>query len=522
MDSEKIYDYIIIGSGPAGVQLGYFFKKENRDFLILERDTQPGAFYKKYPRHRKLISINKIHTGYEDKEVNLRFDWNSLLSDDDQLLFKHYSTDYFPKADTILTYLNDFVEKYALPIQFNQEIINITKADYFLLESKDGKYYRCRTLIVATGWVKPFIPEIPGIEHGVHYTEMRIEKEHYQNKKLLILGKGNSAFETAEGLIGATSTTHICSPHPITMAWNSHYVGNLRALNNNFLDTYHLKSQNAVLDATVHSIKKVGEQYKVRLTYNNNSGEQEELTYDRIILCTGFRFDNSIFCDDIKPKLTIGNRFPDQTTEYESVNVSDLYFAGTLTHMRDYKKQASAFIHGFRYNAECLSKILSNKYHNVPLPYTTVKNERDALCDQILSRINSSSSLWQQYGYLGDVAVVKNKKEIHYYDTFPVDYIHEKLLGKEKEYYVITLEFGKKSEDDGEHGSKSRVHRNDANNAHLSKFLHPIVRFFSNGKLIEEHHVIEDLEAVWKESIHIEPLKQFLKSSRAVSLELAP
>jgi len=29
-------DYIIIGAGPAGLQLGYFMKKNDLDFLILE------------------------------------------------------------------------------------------------------------------------------------------------------------------------------------------------------------------------------------------------------------------------------------------------------------------------------------------------------------------------------------------------------------------------------------------------------------------------------------------------------
>jgi hypothetical protein len=38
---------------------------------------------------------------------------------------------------------------------------------------------------------------------------------------------------------------HVAGPHSIRMAWRTHYVGHLRAVNNNFLDTYQLKSQNA-------------------------------------------------------------------------------------------------------------------------------------------------------------------------------------------------------------------------------------------------------------------------------------
>jgi len=42
----------------------------------------------------------------------------------------------------------------------------------------------------------------------------------------------------------------------LRMAWRSHYVGHLRAVNNNLLDTYQLKSQNALLDGTVERIER--------------------------------------------------------------------------------------------------------------------------------------------------------------------------------------------------------------------------------------------------------------------------
>ena len=55
-----------------------------------------GSFFSSYPRHGRLISINKRHTGRLNAEFNLRHDWNSLLSDDPQLLFTKYSSDFFP------------------------------------------------------------------------------------------------------------------------------------------------------------------------------------------------------------------------------------------------------------------------------------------------------------------------------------------------------------------------------------------------------------------------------------------
>src|SRR6185312_15816779 len=100
---ENVHDYLIIGAGPAGLQLGYFLQKAERDYLILEAGESPGTFFKKFPRHRTLISNNKVFTGVEDPEVNLRWDWNSLLCNNSQLLLKNYTRDYFPRADTFVT-----------------------------------------------------------------------------------------------------------------------------------------------------------------------------------------------------------------------------------------------------------------------------------------------------------------------------------------------------------------------------------------------------------------------------------
>jgi hypothetical protein len=57
------------------------------DYLVLEAGDAAGTFFRTFPRHRQLISINKPHTGTDDPELNLRLDWNSLLTDDPALLF---------------------------------------------------------------------------------------------------------------------------------------------------------------------------------------------------------------------------------------------------------------------------------------------------------------------------------------------------------------------------------------------------------------------------------------------------
>ena len=70
-----------------------------------------GNFFNTYPRHGKLISLNKRNTGKTNKEFNMRHDWNSLLSNDESLLIKHYSKELFPHKSVMLKYLSDYQKK---------------------------------------------------------------------------------------------------------------------------------------------------------------------------------------------------------------------------------------------------------------------------------------------------------------------------------------------------------------------------------------------------------------------------
>ena len=40
-----------------------------------------------------------LFAGSTNKEFSFRHDWNSLITDDSSLSMRHYSKDYFPKAD---------------------------------------------------------------------------------------------------------------------------------------------------------------------------------------------------------------------------------------------------------------------------------------------------------------------------------------------------------------------------------------------------------------------------------------
>jgi hypothetical protein len=208
------------------------------------------------------------------------------------------------------------------------------------------------------------------------------------------------------------------------------------------------------------------------------------------------------------PALGINNRFPLQTSYYESVNIPDLYFIGTLMQERDFRQKHSAFIQGFRYNIDFLFKYLTKSNY----PYHVIANDIRALADFIMRRINHSSGLWHQTGYLADIIVYRAREnQFNYYCEIPQDFAHSWSLIQNNHYLVITLEYGQKRIRQYRNVfAIERIHKEDYANARMSISIHPIIRHYYHQKLVSEHHIIEDLDNIWDESVHIQPLIDYL------------
>ncbi len=512
-----VRDYLIIGAGPAGLQLAALLERDGRDYLVLERGSGPGTFFTKYPRHRQLISVNKVHTGYTDPELDLRMDWNSLLSDDPELLFSRYSEEYFPHADDFVRYLADFADRTGVRVEYGTEVVRVSRADdgLFTVSDAAGRQWRARRLVVATGVSRLNEPPIPGIQLAERYDEFDTDPATFTNQRVLIVGKGNSAFETADSLLAKAAVIHVAGPHSLRLAWKTHFVGHLRAVNNNFLDSYQLKSQNAVLDGTVENVEKTDDGgFRVTFRYARTTERLRELHYDRVVLCAGFRFDAGVFDETCRPALAINDRFPEQTSSYESVNVPGLYFAGTLTQQLDFKRGTNGFIHGYRYGTRALHRVLGARHHDTPWPARPITAAPEAVADAVVARVNRSSGLWQQFSVLGDVVDVDADRAV-YQEEVPLAYAVDGGLGPAAHRFVVNLEYGPDHDDvDPFDINVPRVTENDVEHAMDSSYLHPVVRHYRDGVLAGTHHLAENLENEWDiPPVHQQPLAAFVKES---------
>ncbi|MFD0309675.1 FAD-dependent oxidoreductase [Streptomyces sp. NPDC127119] len=534
------HDYLIIGAGPAGLQLAASLERDGADYVVLERGSVPGAFFTRFPRHRQLISINKVHTGYDDPELRLRMDWNSLLSDDPELLFTRYSPRYFPAADDLVRYLADYAARTGVRVRYDTTVTEISRdardggdgeevgdGGGFAVTDHTGTVWRARRVVVATGVSRPNLPAVPGVELAERYDTFDPDPASFTGRRVLIIGRGNSAFETADSLMETAAVIHLVGSGSLRLAWKSHYVGHLRAVNNNFLDSYQLKSQNALLDGRVLEIRKEADGFCVPVSFERVDEVVKDLHYDRVIVATGFRFDASVFDATCVPELIVDGRFPALTPVGESVNVPGLYFAGTLTQGPDFKKSTTGFIHGFRYAVRALHRVLRSRHHGEAWPVTELGEAAERAADAVVARVNRSSALWQQFAVLGDLLLVDPDGTMRYAEEVPVRHVPDAVdagdFGPVDAHAVITLEYGA-DHDQVDPFDVTAARKSQQDTGGLDgRYLHPVVRWYRAGEFVAEHHMTENLENEWdSEEFHRAPLLAFLADRLAAVAPVTP
>jgi len=529
------YQNIIIGAGPAGIQLAYFYEKNKINYIVLEASEHCASFFYKYPHSSKLISINKKYTGKDNQDFNMRHDWNSLLNDE-SFLFNEYTEEFYPESKYLFEYLNKFKEKNNLNIKFNSKVNKINKtANNEYKISLDNEEYICSKLVIATGLSKMNKPnyKINTKKEIKHYGEFDkdffLKKENlekYKNKKILIIGCGNAGYELANILNNYTSSILMLGK-PRDFSIVSHYAGDLRSIYYPFLDTFFLKSLNAIdhinyseNSFVIQGINEVNDidnkNYgKLYLTYNYNKlYENDEINYyDEIILCTGWKFNKDIF--NFNVIYNTNEKYPEIKPNFESKNNENLFFIGSIMHSIDYRKSSGGFIHGFRY----LIKLFMQINYNDIVPFEILKFKFNGtldfygdLCKHILYRINNSASLYQMFGTMCDLFYYdKNTKEIIYYNNLSKNYINNMMKDLPKFYNIVQLDYGEKQYD---------IRKISNFNKYNPTFIHPeiliVEKHNTDFKLNDKIIIEEDLFADFTNAKYQDKIMRIIKGCNLI------
>ena len=167
------YDLIVVGAGPAGISATLAAKKSNLKTLVLEQDTLGGTVFT-FPRAKIVMTSEmeiplhgkvKLHETSKKQLLEL---WVSILTKND------------------------------IHIQENTKVEAITRqGGIFKVDTNTGESYTAERILLAIGRRgTPRKLNVPG-ENSEKVAYRLLEPELISTKKILVVGGGDSAIESA-------------------------------------------------------------------------------------------------------------------------------------------------------------------------------------------------------------------------------------------------------------------------------------------------------------------------------------
>jgi thioredoxin reductase (NADPH) len=184
---DNIYDVLIIGAGPAGISASLRAIQHKLNYITLERD-EIGGTVAKYPR-QKLVMTSPVEFPMYGKFKKMQLSKENLLAFWDMIL---------NRAD--------------FNVVTSEKVEDVRKGEdgVFTVLSAHNQY-RARAVVLALG--RAGEPRKLGVK-GEELPKVMyrlIEADHYINKKILVVGGGDSAVEAAMGLAHQVGNTVVLS-----------------------------------------------------------------------------------------------------------------------------------------------------------------------------------------------------------------------------------------------------------------------------------------------------------------------
>ena len=403
------YPVVIVGSGPGGLQLSYSLRRSGVDHAIISDDPGPGGMFRRWPFFQRLLSWTKPYAPEErTTRAYERYDWNSLLAVEPEAVALQAGlmdgTSYFPSRPEMEANLSAFAERTGTDVRYGcrwqaTRRVEGPDGERFVLETSDGEY-RCRVVVLAVGVAEPWDPSLPGIEHAHHYADVR-PPETYAGRRVFIMGKRNSGFELASGLLPWAGSITLASPSPAKLSVVTKSLVGVRARYVQPFEDHALGGGVGILDASIESIVPTDGALQVTVRRTDN-GDAMAFVADDVISATGF------VCPLLDlPALGVAtfgqSRLPAQTTWWESATVPGVFFAGTITQgQAGLKKHGlppnSGAVHGHRYNARILAARLAETRFGVLRERPAVRPA--AVLPLLLDEATRGPELWHQKAFL--------------------------------------------------------------------------------------------------------------------------
>ena len=411
------YPVVVVGSGPGGLQASYCLSRLGVEHAVISRDLEPGGMFRQCPIYQRLLSWTKPDAPFGPGTREFEwFDHNSLVADEPEnqasvvpFMDRSYMV---PSRQEMEAGLAAFVEKTGLQVRYGCAWESTRREDdgQLVLTTSEGEY-RCKAAVFALGVTEPWKSPIAGIEDVPHYIEAG-EPASYRGKRVFIIGKRNSGFELADGLLPWARQVFLGSPRPVDIS-----VVALSSVRVRYLQPYEdagLGGGTFSLDVALERIERKGDRFRIVGSGTTREGPLD-LEVDEVIAATGFSTPLRDLENQCGVRTVAQGRIPTMTPYWESDPGSGIYFAGNAMQgaagLRKHGVGASSpAVYGFRYNARVMTRQLARTHLSVEVPAERV--EPGLRSSYLLREAAHAPELWAQKSYLVRVVDSDGTSEI--------------------------------------------------------------------------------------------------------------
>src|SRR5437764_10420289 len=182
------------------------------------------------------------------------------------------ATSYFPSRPEMQKGLETFAEQTGIRVRYGTRWESTRReGDDFILTTSDGEY-QAPVVVFAVGVAQPYRPPIAGLEQVPHYGDFR-PVETYKDRRVFIVGKQNSGFEIATGLLPWARQRVLASPGATKLSVNTRTLVGVRARYVQPYEDAALAGGVIILDTTIEEVRQEGAGFIVR-TRNATDGRE--------------------------------------------------------------------------------------------------------------------------------------------------------------------------------------------------------------------------------------------------------